>query len=188
MSASEQGREEARLQEIEARILQMAYLILGNPEEAEDVAQETVLRALEHRHDFRGEGDYFSWVCAIAVNLCRGRKNGRGKRSISVDPHSLERTALKSDRRGPATSALLRESHQRAALAVRSLPANLRETFVLHYLEGLPYEAVARIEGISAGAARLRALRARKALEESYAAGLDPAVRKRLGSPPESCR
>ena len=139
-------------------------MILADRSSSEDVAQEAVARIMQHREDFRGEGDFFAWACAIAVNLCRGKRKADRHRATLMDQRVLEQTDLASPRHGPATSVLLHESHERAAVAVRALSPLLREVFVLHYIEGLPYAAVADILNITQGAARLRAKRARESL------------------------
>jgi RNA polymerase sigma-70 factor (ECF subfamily) len=81
-----------------------------------------------------------------------------------MDQRLLEQSDFASPRHGPATSVLIHESHERAAVAVRALSPILREVFVLHYIEGLPYALVADILGVTQGAARLRAKRARESL------------------------
>ena len=101
-----------------------------------------------------------------------------------MDPVDLESRRLPSAQPGPATSIIQRESHERAAIAMNRLPDLLREAFVLHYIEDLPYEAVALILGVSIGAARLRAMRARKTLQAEFLSFLEPEVRARLAAPP----
>ena len=175
---------DATLAELHGRVLKIAHMMLGDPWAAEDVAQETIARAIEHVESFHG-GDFFAWVCTIAVNLCRAKRLVDRKRPAATDPLILERQGLRTARRGPATSVILREAHERAAVAMLRLPPSLCEAFVLHYIEDLPYEAVAQILGISVGAARLRAMRARKSLQSEFLAFLEPEVRARLGSPPD---
>jgi len=97
-----------------------------------------------------------------------------------MDQRVLEQTDLASPRHGPATSVVLHESHERAAVAVRALSPLLREVFILHYLEGLPYSSVAEILGTTAGAARLRAKRARESLRAHLLPMLGPEVTQAL--------
>jgi RNA polymerase sigma-70 factor (ECF subfamily) len=80
----------------------------------------------------------------------------------------------------------LHESHERAAVAVRALSPLLREVFILHYLEGLPYSSVAEILGITAGAARLRAKRARESLRAHLLPMLTPEVNRALQAEADS--
>jgi RNA polymerase sigma-70 factor (ECF subfamily) len=176
---------DAPLAELQVRIYKIVHAMLGDPAAAEDVAQETIARSIEHVESFQG-GDFFAWVCTIAINLCRSKWRSDRRRPVAMDPLDLERRRLPSGQPGPATSIIRREAHERAALAMNRLPEILREAFVLHYIEDLPYEAVAQILGISIGAARLRAMRARKSLQAEFLTFLEPEVRERLARPPEA--
>jgi len=164
------------------RIFKLAYVIVHNQAVAEDIAQETLARAIEHESEFRGQSDPTTWVLSIAINLCREKmRNDRGKPQ-ATDTTKLDRA--KHPRRGPLTSAMVREMHQRVALAVAKLPDPLREVFVLHYMEDLPYETIAQICGISLGAARLRGMRARDALQAKLASLMGTRIRRRLEAEP----
>jgi len=173
-------RDSDQLTELRQRIFQVAYVILGDRGASEDVAQETIARVVEHGSSWRGEGDFFAWACAIAVNLCRGKRKQDKRRPRLVEQRALERTPVQSPDHGPATRVVLHESHERAAVAVRALSPLLRDVFVLHYIEGMPYAEIARILDITAGAARLRARRAKEALRENLASMLSPDVHRRL--------
>ena len=180
MSDTAIRRRDTELTTLQQRIFQLAYMILGDRTSSEDVAQETIARVVEHRDSYRGEGDFFAWACAIAVNLCRGKRKQEKKQARFMEQKLLEQTELRSPAHGPATSVVLHESHERAAVAVRSLSPLLRDVFILHYIEGMPYADIARILDISAGAARLRARRAREALKANLAGMLSPEVHRRL--------
>jgi RNA polymerase sigma-70 factor (ECF subfamily) len=172
------------LEELRTRLYKIAHMMLGETAAAEDVAQETIARAIEHVGSFHG-GDFFAWICTIAFNLCRARRKAVQRGPVSMDPAALERHRPESKQPGPATRIIRNEAHERAAVAMERLPEHLREAFILHYIEDLPYEGVSQILGISVGAARLRALRARKALQADFLRFLDPEVRSRLGCEPE---
>jgi len=173
-------RNDLELTDLQQRIFQVAYVILGDRAASEDVAQETIARVVEHRAAWRGEGDFFAWACAIAVNLCRGKRKQDKRRPRLMEQRTLERAEVRDPAHGPATSVVLHEAHERAAVAVRALSPLLRDVFVLHYIEGMPYADIARILDISAGAARLRARRAREALKANLAGMLSPDVHRRL--------
>ena len=160
------------------RVFQMAYLMLGRREAAEDVAQETILRVLDRGSQFRGEGEFGAWAWAIAVNLCRARRIADRNRPKAVDPAVLSEARVKSH--GPVSNAILLETHERAEAALRRLTPALRETFVLHYIEELSYKDIAAITGVSEFAARLRARRARLALQADLWSFFEPEVRSRL--------
>ena len=173
-------RRDAELTTLQQRVFQVAYMILAERAAAEDVAQETIARVVEHRDSYRGEGDFFAWACAIAVNLCRGKRKADKKRPRLMEQRNLEQTPLASPMHGPATSVVLHESHERAAVAVRALSPVLRDVFILHYIEGMPYADIARILDITSGAARLRARRAREALKASLKGMLSSEIQRAL--------
>jgi RNA polymerase sigma-70 factor (ECF subfamily) len=175
-------RRDAELTDLQQRIFQLAYMILGDRAASEDVSQETIARVVEHRDSYRGEGDFFAWACAIAVNLCRGKRKADQRRPRLMEQRNLERAELPSPGHGPSTSVVLHESYQRAAIAVSALSPLLRDVFILHYIEGLPYADIARILDITSGAARLRARRAKEALRANLASMLGPEVHRRLNA------
>jgi RNA polymerase sigma factor (sigma-70 family) len=178
MSDTAIRRRDVELTALQQRLFQLSYMILADRAASEDVAQETVARVMQHRDSYRGEGDFFAWACAIAVNLCRGKRKADRRRPTLLDQRRLENADLASPHHGPATSVVLHESHERAAVAVRALSPLLRVVFILHYIEGMPYATVSAILGISAGAARLRAKRARESLRENLASMLSPEVHR----------
>ncbi len=174
------GADAPDLNALQQRLFQLAYMILADRPAAEDVAQEAVARVVQHRDTYRGEGDFYAWACAIAVNLCRGKRKADRHRPALMDQRILEQSDVTDPRHGPATSVVLHESHDRAAVAVRALSPLLREVFILHYIEGLPYASVAEILGITSGAARLRAKRARESLRANLLPMLAPEVHQAI--------
>jgi RNA polymerase sigma-70 factor (ECF subfamily) len=148
-------------------IWQMAYLLLHSADSAEDVVQETFTKAFEHVADFRGESEPRSWLSAIALNACRLMVRKKTNGPVSADTAKLDAGhPVPPPRRGVLTSLLRRETSRRLALALGFLTEPQREVFVLHYVEGLPYEEVAKLMDTSAGAARALSQRARTILQE----------------------
>ncbi len=174
------------LERLPERIFRLSFMLTGSREAAEEVAQETLLRALEKASQFRGDGDRFSWACSIAINLCRARRRAEFRRPKAVDPRALNGSAPKSPLRGPISNAILLESYARAAAALRKLAAPMRVAFVLHFIEDLAYQDVARITGVSEGAARLRVHRAKQILQTDLASFFEPEVRRRMARGPAS--
>jgi len=148
-------------------IWQMAYLLLHSADAAEDVVQETFVSAYEHVADFRGESEPRSWLSAIALNACRRSIRKKITGAVSADTSRLEKGhSMSNPRRGVLTTLLRRETNRRLALALGFLTEPQREVFVLHYVEGLPYEDVARLLETTPGAARALSQRARTILQE----------------------
>src|SRR5438477_12029088 len=111
---SGRGPDAPYLNALQQRLFQLAYMILADRPAAEDVAQEAVARVVQHRDSYRGEGDFYAWACAIAVNLCRGKRKADRHRPTLMDQRVLEQTDLESPSHGPATSVVLHDSHDRA--------------------------------------------------------------------------
>jgi RNA polymerase sigma-70 factor (ECF subfamily) len=148
-------------------IWQMAYLLLHSADAAEDVVQDTFTSAFEHVGDFRGESEPRSWLSAIALNSCRRMIRKKVSGVLSADTSRLEHGhPMSAPKRGVLTSMLRRETNRRLALALGFLTEPQREVFVLHYVDGLPYEDVAKLLATTAGAARALSQRARTILQE----------------------
>lgn len=148
-------------------IWQMAYLILHNAEAAEDAVQETFTAGMEHLADFRGESEPRAWFCAIALNVCRQMIRRRQVRESRADTSALEAGRPQGPpKRGVLTSLLRHETSRRLAIALGFLTDAQREVFVLHHVEDLPFEEIAKITGRRPGALRALAHRARLILRE----------------------
>jgi RNA polymerase sigma-70 factor (ECF subfamily) len=130
------------------------YLInqLRHKDLAEDICQETWLKAIKHLHTFKNRGVRFSaWVFAIARNECRQYWRG-GNKEISVDMG--DENFVDSVRSVPSTDYLLIES------ALGTLSAEEKEIIELRYIADLSFKEIAAILEISMVAARVRVHRA----------------------------
>jgi RNA polymerase sigma-70 factor (ECF subfamily) len=162
------GDEDAYTEMVErysSRLRRVALSVLGDPDEAEEVVQETFLNAYESLKDFRGDSSLQTWLYRIALNasLMRLRKK--------VTALSLERD-LEEERLptpGPAgPEEALIEAERRVTLmkAIDKLPESLREVVLLRDIEGLSNTEAAQVLGISPGAFRVRLHRAHQRLQE----------------------
>jgi RNA polymerase sigma-70 factor (ECF subfamily) len=147
------------------RLQRLAYLILHDAAHAEDALQETFTRGLDKIQTWRGEAKPDVWLYSIALNVCRQQLRKEGVREASADPADLE-GARRPGRtpRGVFTSVLRREASRHLAIALGFLTDLQREVFVLHYVEGLPYDAIAPLLGVSVVGARGLAHRAKEVL------------------------
>ncbi len=157
----------------ERSVYYVALPILHNEQEAEDAAQETMLKALKNLHSFRAESKFSTWLISIAVNEARARlRHGRVLRFESVEQ------AAKDERGGftAATTTDLREIRlqtlERKELgqilqhAMASLPEIYREVLQLRDLEELSTAETAALLGVSKGAVKTRLLRARLMMQK----------------------
>lgn len=144
-----------------------AYSILQEQAEAEDVAQETVLKAFRNLHQFRGDARFGTWVITIAMNEARMRLRARQRARLeSLDasvPDDLDYTPLQiRDWREIPSQALERQELREAlARALACLEEKYREVLVLRDVQLLNVSETAKILGITPGNVKVRLLRAR---------------------------
>lgn len=157
----------------ERRVYRVTLPILHNEQEAEDAAQETMLKALKNLHTFRAESRFSTWLISIAVNEARVRlRHGRGLRFESVDPAAEGEggsftAAMMIDRREIPLQALERkELGQMLQEAIAALPAIYREVLLLRDVEELSIAETAAMLGLSKGLVRTRLLRARLRMQK----------------------
>jgi RNA polymerase sigma-70 factor (ECF subfamily) len=161
-----------------ANLVRMATLLVGDPDEAESIAQEALARALTGISTYDSQAPFFAWIRGIVLNLTR-EHHRRVKRHASVtDPGALSSAPDEEGRRQGVLSTILRdELSAKLWLAIGQLPEAYREAVLLHYVEGLDYSQISQITGISAGALRVRALRGRSLLRGQLGAVVDTWLR-----------
>ena len=146
---------------------------LVGPFDAEDVVQETFLRAYRSLESFRGESSLKTWLYAIALNRVRVRRGTLarlrglfGGGSGPTPDFSLLDNAADPER-SPEENALLSDQRRRLRKAVLDLPEEFRTAVVLRDLEGLSYEEVASVLTVPVGTVRSRLARGRALLKEA---------------------
>jgi RNA polymerase sigma-70 factor (ECF subfamily) len=112
--------------------------------DAEDLVQETYLRVYENRRRYDGRSSMKTWMFAIALNLFRDRARRRG-------PSRLQDAGVEVPVDGRLEKA---EIADRIRRLVQSLPEGQREIFTLYRYEGIPYDEIARMLGITVGAVK----------------------------------
>lgn len=163
---------ESLLSMYEQRIYRFGLRMCGNPADAQDVLQETMLAAFKNVSSFRGDASLSTWLFQVARSFCVKQRRGG-----AAAPHlNLESSEVK----GMATTATPDDSRVHArqvgeviSAAIASLPAEAREALVLRDVEGLSAEEAADVVGIEVGALKSRLHRARVALKQQLAAVLD---------------
>lgn len=173
---------------LQARVYGLAYRMLGEPHDAEDVTQQTFLSLVEHIHNFRGESVVAAWVLRIAANhalkLLRKR---RGLPTVPLDdpvgdeegysdvPHPEVIAPWRDD---PVDLAARREVRELIDRSLADLDDKYRSVFVLRDVEGFSVKETADLLGISEANVKVRLLRARLALRERLTRALgDEAAR-----------
>ncbi|MCW5892744.1 MAG: sigma-70 family RNA polymerase sigma factor [bacterium] len=142
------------------RVVRLCQLLLRDPAEAQDVAQEVFLRLLRAAEAGRTPAAWGAWLSRVTVNACRDRRRGRWWRwwrdaGLEIDVASLaapggtpELTALRTELRGAVWTAF------------RRLPARQREVFVLRHVEGFTTQEVADALGLRTGSVKRHLFRA----------------------------
>jgi RNA polymerase sigma-70 factor, ECF subfamily len=154
------------------KIFRLAKHITQNDEDAEDILQETFLKAFEHLGDFQGQSKFYTWIVRIAVNesLMKLRKR-KSDRTVPLDEPVetgedtlVREIAVWED--NPEQQYSREELAQILDDAVQSLRPAFRTVFVLRDIEELSTEETAEALGISIPAVKSRLLRARLQLRE----------------------
>ena len=155
------------------RVRSTLLRLTSDPDRADDLAQDTFLRAYRGLESFRGEAAFGTWMIQIALHVARDalRSKRRHDNVVSLDELRERReddadpiaTGAWSD---PSDAVADHELVDRLAAALEELPSAYREVFVLHHQRELSYEEIARITGDSVGSLKVRAHRARQLLKE----------------------
>jgi RNA polymerase sigma-70 factor (ECF subfamily) len=144
------------------RTVRMLYLLLGNSDDAQDVTQETFLRAFKSIHTFRGSASFTTWLHRIAVNTARNWiRSNRPDRELVVAPD--ERWHGPLDR--PENVLMKRERLLEIRSALAELPPHYRETIILRHFDELSYEEIADVQQVPVGTVRSRLAKGRTLLQ-----------------------
>jgi RNA polymerase sigma-70 factor, ECF subfamily len=151
------------------RLYSVAYRMLGNPADAEDLLQEIFLSAHRKLELFRGESALGTWLYRLAVNLCLDYLRSRTGRSLQLnDPIDDEIGLSDASSRGLADRTVTKMDIERA---LANLPIGCRTAFVLHDIEGLEHREVAEAMGIAEGTSKSQVHKARLRLRALLSAG-----------------
>jgi RNA polymerase sigma-70 factor (ECF subfamily) len=159
------------------KILRRVYRIVKNWQDAEDVLQESLIKAFLHLKDFEEKSSFASWFTRIAINsaLMSLRKKRRYTET-SMDVSGADRDfeyhwEPKDPAENPEAHFSRRERERLLEGAIRELPPKLRQIVQMKVIEGRSGQEVSQALGISAAAAKSRMARARTVLRISLASG-----------------
>jgi RNA polymerase sigma-70 factor (ECF subfamily) len=161
----------------ERRVYAAALAILRNESDAEDVAQEAMLKALRGIRQFRAEARFSTWLIQITVNeaLMRRRRERHVMMEGIDDQRDEDGEYTPRDfadwREIPSEALERKEVRQKLAQALASLDRKYREVFVLRDMEKLNIQETAEALGISIASVKTRLLRARLMLRDLLAGG-----------------
>jgi RNA polymerase sigma-70 factor, ECF subfamily len=171
----------------ERRVYAAALAILRNEQDAEDAAQEAMLKAFANIRQFRAEARFSTWLIQITVNEALMRR--RRERTVVMEGIDDRRPDEEADyaprdfadwREIPSEALERKEVRQRLAEALGTLDRKYREVFVLRDMEHLNIQETAEALGISVASVKTRLLRARLMLRDLLAAGWEQGWFSRL--------
>lgn len=152
------------------KLFRLVLRFVHNPSEAEDVVQETFIKAYRALHQFRGDAAFYTWIYRIGINTARNFLDNRGRRvpaSTEMTAEQMESFSEGENLRDINTPESVLASKQIAEtvnLAMNELPDDLRSALMLREIEGLSYEEIAMAMACPIGTVRSRIFRAREAV------------------------
>jgi len=146
------------------RVYWVARRIVGNHEDADDIAQETFIKAYIGLGEFRGDSSFFTWLYRIAVNLSFNAVRKRQVLNYLRDSELLRKVLpLEED---PEKLLETREMMSRLEKAVSLLPEKQRSVFILRYYEEMAYDEIAQILKTSVGGLKANYFHALKKVQQ----------------------
>lgn len=178
-----QGDKEAYyllVQPCERAVFTAAMSIVNNPADAEEVAQESVLKAFSHLPTFRGEAKFSTWLIQITINEAR-LKLRKDRRHLyeSVDEQQSNEDGdyFPKDyadwREIPSEALQRKELRDALQRALDALPPKYKEVLILRDVQHLNIQETAQVLGITEGSVKTRLLRARLQMRDALSPGFD---------------
>jgi len=166
------------------RVHNFVCRMVGPGTDAEDLTQETFVRAYMNIKSFQSRASLNTWLYRIATNICIDyTRKARKTRAMTAsfqredDEDNVDAAAdLPDVRFDPQVVLLNRELGARLEQSVRSLPEKLRTVVLLHDIEGLPYDEIAHILDCPLGTVKSRLFNARSALKDKLQPYLEGAA------------
>lgn len=153
------------------KIYGLTYNMTSNREDAEDLTQEVFVKAFEALPRFKGKSSFYTWIYRIAVNkTINYRKKRNRKRALSLDQFDQD---IKTDdvyhdlttKGSPLRNISLSELQEKLNEALQHLSEKHRTVVVMHDMQGMPHEEIAKVVGASVGTVRSRLFYARRQMQ-----------------------
>jgi RNA polymerase sigma-70 factor (ECF subfamily) len=170
--AGDPGSFEELIRRHEARVYRFLLRMLGDPAEAEDVAQETFLSLHRHGRSFRSEARFSTFVYRVAANAALNRRRSLGRSRTRVQRLELRHAAgddLPSSPHCPADAAEGSQMAVQVQKALQRLAPSMRMPLVMYEMEGLSYGEIAASLDVAEGTVKSRIHRARQTLRRDLA-------------------
>jgi RNA polymerase sigma-70 factor (ECF subfamily) len=160
------------------RIISVIGRYVANWSDAQDVAQDTFVRAYRAIGSFRGDSAFYTWLYKIAINTSKNWLVSQGRRppteDVAVEDAVLfDGDSRLKDRDTPERELMRQQVEQIVYRTVQALPEELRTAITLREVDGLSYEEIAQAMGCPIGTVRSRIFRAREAVDQQLRGLLD---------------
>lgn len=151
------------------RLFRKAYSIIGNPDDAEDILQESLISAYRAIHSFRGESGIYTWLYRIVVNRCRDflRSSGGKKKLEALDPFTM---VVKDERPGVEKKYEHSEASSYLIGKVENLSGKYKKILLMRYYDELSYQEISDLLHVNVGTVKSRLFKARELLKRSILA------------------
>lgn len=166
------------------KILRLISRLVRDSAEAEDVAQDTFIKAYRALPQFRGESAFYTWLYRIAVNTAKnylvttGRKAPTSTENDAEEAETFDDAEQLRDINTPESMLMSKQVGETVNKAMDMLPEELRTAITLREIEGLSYEEISELMNCPIGTVRSRIFRAREAIAEK----LRPLLGTKLGN------
>ena len=158
------------VEKYQRKLMRLLSRMIRDPDEVEDVAQETFIKAYRALPQFRGDAAFYTWLYRIAVNTAKNHLAARGRsmptlseQAIDAEDEPDERLMIQ-DISTPESELLSKQVAYAVNEAVEALPEELRQAITLREIEGMSYEEIAEAMACPIGTVRSRIFRAREAI------------------------
>ncbi len=160
------------VEKYQQRIYAIAFGVLHNREDALDVSQDVLIKAYRKLSYFRGASSFYTWLYRIAVNMAIDYRRKRKKVvEVEYDDHidsddESDKPSLQTSAENPAETLERKELNDIVMNAIGSLPDEQKTVLILREVEGLAYEEIAKVTGVSIGTVMSRLHYGRKKLRD----------------------
>jgi len=160
------------------KIIQLVNRYVKDPSEAQDVAQETFIKAYRALGNFRGDSAFYTWLYRIAINTAKNYLVARARRGFDSqvdvqDAEQIENAPQLQGMETPERLLLNEEIVEVIKTAIDKLPEEMRIAIMLREFEGMSYEEIALAMDCPVGTVRSRIFRAREAIDNKLTPLLD---------------
>jgi RNA polymerase sigma-70 factor (ECF subfamily) len=158
---------ESLIRGVDKKVMALAFQMLNNQQDAEDVYQEVFLKVFSNLKGFRFQSSFYTWIYRIAVRCAIDYRKKRKPHTVTWTHEYLQGREAWSDGATPETAVLDGELREQVRSTLDQLTAMQRTVLFLRYTEGLPLKDIAEATGCSQGAVKQHLFRGTRKAKKS---------------------